>query len=238
MKFKHLPVFLLVVVLVITACSKKESNISNNGLSNTPTAKAAYDNNSFGIYKGVFVGSSGTVIINVKNENSLTATLKIDGTTYDFTSTQTIQQNQPVSVKFVSGVNSFTFTSAADGSNPVVTNIIIAGHPNAVISVIKETSTAIVKVYEGTYKEIGTGGEQGTFNWEISNGQLKGVGGDNAGQFTYLFTGTVSNNQINASVAQPFTTISGTISDDNASGTFSANASGGVGGTWTAQRKL
>ncbi|HEX9979776.1 MAG TPA: hypothetical protein VGB50_04335, partial [Flavobacterium sp.] len=63
--------------LLITSCSEDSS--SGGNLSDTPDANAEHDTSNFGIYKGVFVGSSGVVTVNINNDNSITAKLRING---------------------------------------------------------------------------------------------------------------------------------------------------------------
>ena len=74
-------IFSLLTLLSILSCSNSDSNgDSNQYLSQVPLAKSQYDNSNFGIYKGVFIGSSGTIILDLSNStNSFTATLIIDG---------------------------------------------------------------------------------------------------------------------------------------------------------------
>lgn len=194
------------VVLLFTACKKSgDSNEApdTGNFSNTPLAKAAYDNNNYGIYKGVFVGSSGTVVINVNNDNTITATLKVDGTTYNFTSTQTVQQNQATSINFSSGSNSFSFTADANGANPKVSNIVFTGHPDAAVAIMKETSSSLVKLYEGTYKENAAGGETGIWNMVITTSLITGNAKSNGTSFHYTMDGYVSNDHIVASSPDP-----------------------------------
>ena len=249
MKQKLLSAVLLYAVILFTACSKSDDNSSSSnntssGISNTPIAKAAYDNSNFGIYKGVFVGSTGNIEINVNNDNTLSAVLKISGATSTYTSAQTVTQNQASTINFASGSNSFTFSTSATGTSPVVSNITIAGHAYSGMSVLKEKSDTLVKCYEGTF----TGnGSTGTFNMEIKNNVMNGlyneVGATNLPPKMY---GTITNNQLTASAAtDPIifppqctyagTTITGTISanGESISGTFS-NCYGS--GTWTGVR--
>lgn len=179
---------ILLAILSVTGCSKKDNNSNNEPLSEKSDAKAIYDNSNYGIYKGVFIGSSGNVMININNDNTLSAKLKIDGINYDFTSSQTIQQNQPSSINFVNGSNSFTFSVDANGANPTVSNISIAGHPNALVAVAKESSQSVIRCYEGTY----TGSDEGgVFNLAVEYTILlpRGLITGNARQTTAAFQG-------------------------------------------------
>ena len=103
-------IFSLLTLLSIFSCSNSDSG---QNLSQVPLAKSIYDNSNFGIYKGVFVGSSGTIVLDISNTNaSITATLIIDGVTHTFTTNQTIQQNQFTTINFIEGNNSFTIIIA------------------------------------------------------------------------------------------------------------------------------
>lgn len=234
-------------ILLIISCSKKDNsdNSSTNGLSNTPTAKAAYNNNNFGIYKGVFVGSSGNAIINVNNDNTLSAVLTIDGNTSTYTSTQTVALNQASSINFVSGSNSFTFSTSGTGATPSISNINISGHTYAGMSVLKEKSDLLVRCYEGTFTSSGSGG---TFNMEVTATAMSGIYNEIGATIPPpKMSGTInSNNQLTGTAAtdpQIFlpqctyagTTITGNISADGQtiSGTY-INCYGS--GTWTGKR--
>jgi hypothetical protein len=222
-------IFLFFAATAFFSC-KKSSDGTDNSLAETPVAKVAFDNSNYGIYKGVFVGSSGIIIVNINNNNTVSATLTVDNVTYNFTTTQTVQQGQATTVNFTSGVNSFTFTVSANGANPTITNLIVNGHPNAAILVVKETSTSLVKCFEGNY----SGTESGIFNAVIYNAQIKGLA--KSGINTYTVDGTVSNNQINAGgVTSGGSVFVGTVSGNSIAGTWS-NTAVGASGNWSGTR--
>jgi len=215
-------------LLTISSCSKDNDPTQ----SETPTAKAAYDNSNYGYYKGVFVGSTGIIVVNINNDNTLSAMFRVDGVTYNFTTTQTIQQGQPTTLNFTNGNNSFTFTVAANGASPTITNLIMNGHPDAAVLVVKETSTALVKCFEGTY----TGGEHGIFNAVIYNNQIKALVRSITYQSDFEANGTVSNNQITATGSvSSGASFQGTLSGNNFSGNWS-NTLVGLSGTWSGTR--
>jgi hypothetical protein len=217
-------------VLLFFSCSKSDDK-TDKEFAETPSAKAAYDNSNFGVYKGIFVGSSGFIIIDINNDNTVFATLIVHHVTDTFTTTQTVQQGQPTTINFISGANSFTFTVAANGTDPVITNLIINGHPNAAILIVKETSTALVKCFEGTYG----GRESGIFNALIYNGQVKGLSQSSAGT-SYVMDGMVANNHINAGgTTSGGSTFVGTMTGNNISGTWS-NVAQNASGTWSGSR--
>ena len=204
----------IATLLLIASCSK---STDDNTQSEKPTAKAAYDHSNYGYYKGVFVGSTGIIVVNIYNDNSLSAHFKVDGVDYNFTTTQTVQQGVGTILNFVSGNNSFTFTVDGNGARPTITNLVMSGHPNAAVLFAKETSTSLVKCYEGTY----TGDEGGIFNAVIYNNQIKGLAKSLTFYDTYEVDGAVSNNQIDASgKINTDSKFKGTISGDNLSGTW------------------
>lgn len=229
MKTQNLLFSLLFASLFFLSCSKS----SNSSSSTTPpdltkaTANAQYDKSNFGLYKGIFVGSTGFVIISVNNDNSLSALLKVDGTSYNFTSSQTFQPNTASVINFVNGTNSFTFSIAADGSNPTVSNLVFTGHPNAIVSIVKQTSTVSVDIYEGTYT---CPLENGTFNFVIAADKLVGTALESLGRANHTIAGTVSGNAITGTITQNATftatisgtTISGAFVSPDTKGTFQA----------------
>jgi hypothetical protein len=221
----------LFAALVFLSCSKSNDK-GGNSLAETPAAKSQHDISNYGIYKGVFVGSSGIIIVDINNNATISATLIVNGTTYNFTTTQTVQQGQPTTINFTSGANSFTFSVSANGANPVITNLVINGHPSAAILVVKETSTALVKCFEGNY----SGNETGIFNCVIYATTIKGLSKSVANNL-YVIDGTVTNGQINATGSGSTSggaTFVGAVSGNTTSGTWTAGA--GFGGTWAGTR--
>ncbi|MDB5226425.1 MAG: hypothetical protein JWN78_618 [Bacteroidota bacterium] len=224
---KNLFVFILLgVIFTSNSCKKHDTSFND-----IPAAKSTFDNSNYGIYKGVFVGSSGIIIIDVNNGNTISATLKIDGTTYNFTTTQTISQNQSTTINFTNGNNSFTFTVYANGSNPTITNLDIDGHPNAAILVVKETSTVLVKCFEGSYN----GDDDGTFNAVIYGNIIKAIVRSSYDDIYYA-NGTVNNNQISASgTVNTGAEFHGTLNGNSFSGTWN-NTDYDYHGNWSGSR--
>ena len=215
---------IIAILMMVVSCSKDAKTTSPVDLAQVPSAKVAYDNSNFGVYKGVFIGSSGTIIIDLSNAtNSFKATVIINGVTHNFITNQTITQGQTTTINFTEGSNSFTFTVSATGSNPTITNLVINGHPNAAMLVIKETSTVLIKCYEGTF----SGNDSGTFNIVINNNTIKGIAKAVTDVNILTLSGTVVNNQLSASgSASSGATFTGALSGDNFSGNWVEQASG------------
>ncbi len=210
---------MIVCTLLLVSCHKDKNSPNNNtkNLSNTPLAKAAYDNNNFGIYKGVFVGSSGSILINIYNDGNLGATLVVDGTTLTFTSNSTITQGQAGTVHFTSGNDSFDFVVDALGNSQAI-NFNISGHPNPSVHIFKELSNSLVRVYEGTF-------DGGIFDLVVrSDGSIEGAAKPN-GENAFDLNGSI----------QPNGSVHGAFQDNyNENGTFDGTFSGDdINGTWT-----
>lgn len=232
MKKNIFSLILVCTLLFLYSCSKNSSNdnSSSNTLSNTPLAKAQFDNSNYGIYKGVFVGSSGVVIINVNNDSTISATLIIDNVTYSYSTTQAVNLNQSTQINFVNGINSFKFFVSANGGNPYISNISINGHPQAAIIVIKETSNSLVKCFEGTFN----GSDNGVWNAVVKDNIIKGISHSNVYDETWNATGTVSNNTVSGTVTSG-ATFSGSYDGVRSSGSWT-NIPDGLSGTWSVIR--
>ena len=123
----------------------------------TPDALAVNDGSSKGVYKGVVIGSSGTIEINILNGGTtITAVLVIDGTTINLTSTTTWVAGQQYTAPFTGTFNGSTvtveFSVDASGEEPEIIASNIPGHPNASFVVVKESSKNLVESFEGTFR--------------------------------------------------------------------------------------
>lgn len=153
--------------LFFTGCKKKDETPATptytcTACISTPEAKAANDNSSKGIYKGIVVGSSGTIKFDIaNNDTTLRAFMTIDGVAVVLTATVSWVSGASYVSPFTGTMNgqpvSITFSVDANGGNPVVTSMTIPGHPNATLAISKETSTNLIKCYEGTAKNLTTG---------------------------------------------------------------------------------
>lgn len=231
--------------VLIFGCKKKDSSTPSYSCSTcitTPEAQAANDAASKGIYKGVVVGSSGTIKFDIMNsDTTIKAYMDIDGTSVTLTA----------SVRWVAGVSyvsaftgmmngqpvSITFSVDADGGNPTVTASNIPGHPAAQLTISKETSTSLVKCFEGTYKN-NTTGETGTFDLFLSTGlkkwmaQARKTGDTTSSYIPGTFDGTTLSFDDGHG-----TTGTATLSGDNLTNGTWKNAKP-ENGTWEGKRTL
>src|SRR5688572_26069303 len=169
----------LLLLVFLFSCSKNNET-SNPSTSNNSQAKAAYDNNSFGVYKGVTVGSTGIVKLVINNgDNLVRAYITIDEHTKDtLTSTASFTNGQAITnASFIGRISTMMFSVNANGSHPNILNITIQGHSNVIGLILKETSTQVVRCYEGTYTGHNTGGDgvSGTFNCVTIDTTLIGI---------------------------------------------------------------
>lgn len=225
---------LLIFSLFIFSCSNDDdSNSDNNGLTETPQAVAQFDNSNFGIYKGVFIGSSGIVVVNMNNDGSVSATMIIDEVTYTFNTNDVVQENQQTTINFISGNNSFTFSVSSDGTNPMVSNLMIEGHPNANILLVKETSEVVTKLFEGTYEGTGNSSEIGIFNAIVSGNEMSVLAYSTTFDVFFTVEGMIDNSNSISGAASTGTTINGFLESNTISGTWMNTQ---FNGTWSGTR--
>jgi hypothetical protein len=160
---KRLILTLAVTAICFCACKKSNSdNPQNNGLPTAAETKPQFNNTSFGVYKGVIIGSSGTIIFRINNgDNIVKGYLTIDSQKDTLSTTATLVAGQPISnVLFVGRISSMRISANANGSNAMLSNIQINGHNNVTGFIIHENSNKQVLCYEGTF----TGGASGVIN--------------------------------------------------------------------------
>lgn len=176
MKKIHL---LLITGLIISLSACKKDNDPETppaafkcvSCKTTPDALAVNNSSSKGIYKGVMIGSTGTIMFDISNNgNTITAVLIVDGVTINLTSSVTWTAGQPYTAPFTGTLNgsavTINFSVGLSGGTPTVTSSTIPGHPNASINIIKETSSNLIECFEGTYST--TLPETGIFNLILS----------------------------------------------------------------------
>ena len=152
------------------------------------TGKAQYDNSAFGLYRGVVVGSSGWIEINIFNDgSSVSSKVSIDGKTETQTSNYAFEEGKAIrNAVFTSETVSFEFSVNADGHNSMVNSITIVGHDDVIASVKKETSSTPSQAYEGIVDDPQNG--PGVFNVVRAGSSFAGIG---KGQYV---NGTVDEN--------------------------------------------
>lgn len=221
----------LLPILLFSACKKSDSPApaayTCTTCKTTPDAIAANDASSKGIYKGVVIGSSGTIMFNIANTGTaINAVMVIDALTVNFTSGIAWVAGQPYIADFTGTMNgsavTIRFSVGANGSSPAVTSTSIPGHTTASLNVIKETSTGLVEIFEGTYHS--TKPEDGTLCFVLSrslstwSGFARPNGTNTSGT---AGSGTISNNKL-IDPSQNNNSL-GTLDGDNLNGTFIDN---------------
>ncbi|WP_295799223.1 hypothetical protein [Mucilaginibacter sp.] len=186
-KMKNVLYYVVALALIVTvtfSCSKsKDSNkapaYTCATCKATPDAVAANDTKNKGVYKGIIIGSSGTIMFNLANSGTtITAVLVIDGVTANLTASVSVVDGATYIAPFTGTLSgtavSITFSVDANGGSPTVTSFNIPGHASATFTIAKETSNALIECFEGTYDS--TRPETGTFNLLLSR-SLKLFGG-------------------------------------------------------------
>ena len=225
---------LALIALATVSCKKKkekdmEDTYVCTACTQIPEGVAANDNSSKGIYKGVIIGSSGTIKFDIANtsSNAITAVLVIDGVSVNLTTTYTWSSGGIQAAPFKGMLNgqelTINFSVGANGTGATIVSATIPGHPNASFSIAKETSTALARCYEGTYEN--SQNEKGTFNIIVST-LLKGWTGksrENGSSETTDISGSYVNDKLywgsgtNVEIA--------TMNGDTFSGTFNDGSS-------------
>lgn len=171
----------LFLSVALMSCKKDEDNTNNPTPTPTPytcsscvttsQAKAAYDASSKGVYKGIVIGSTGTIKFDISNDtNLITAVLTLDGIAATLTSAVSWTSGVAYVADFTGTFNgapvTVKFQVDATGTNPVIITSSIPGHPGASFTLEKEKSTALLECFEGIYST--TKPETGTFNILLS----------------------------------------------------------------------
>lgn len=227
--------------LILNACKKDKDNTTPTTSEpykcttciTTPEAKEAFNNSSAGVYKGVIVGSTGTIALYLYNTGSeVKALVAFDGHngTLSTTSLSTWAPGQPINNALFTGtINGqqvqATFLVEANGQNPTVT-VQIPGHTVSV-AIYKETSTTLIKNYEGTY----AGDDNGVFNMAFS-GDTYSIVSDGGGA---PMEGTLINGKIELNAGG--VEIKGEFDGDHVEGTWKDNDNAKQG-TWEGNRTL
>ena len=227
---------IIAFVNILFACHKSGTTPvpPGNGSSTTLGTKAQYNNSSAGVYKGIVIGSTGTITFTINNgDNVVKGFLNIDNQKDTLSTTTTIISGQPlINVVFTGRLSSMTLNANADGSHANLTAIHITGHSNPTIFIIHENSTKQVYCYEGTF----SGNSAGILNCARV--------GQNNGDTAYVLTritgdtslsngfGQVTNNSTAINLYRDLAVtfaIQGSFSGNNFSGTWSWAAVGGNG---------
>lgn len=225
--------FFASLVGIIFSCSKSNDKST---LASSPEATSENDSKSGGVYKGVIIGSSGTVKVILQN-NTISVEVTVDGETKvlpvtnltNWTSGQAI-----VNAVFLKDNWKVTFSVAANGSNPQI-KVEIPGHPKVDVTIIKESSSVQVKAYEGTYTATAPAQGSGTWNFISAGDSLAGIRRATGDTIVVGLHGSIRNGQIQISTGTA--SASGSISADEISGTWT-DISSSSSGTWKGKRTL
>ena len=217
----------LTISVIAICCKKNDDSTADNytctTCKTTPDALAANDASNKGVYKGVVIGSTGTIKFDLSNSGTtITAIMVIDGTTVNLTANVSVVAGQTYVAPFTGTLNgqpvSITFQVSSIGQNPEVTTSSIPGHANSSFIIIKETSASLLECFEGSYSN--TKPETGTFNLILSRSLKihKGFSKKMGANTTSPFSGTIdaNNNLVDATNGKTLATLSG----DNLAATF------------------
>jgi hypothetical protein len=251
MKFK--PALLaLLTLFILSACGEDDTKgpYRCTSCADEPEALAANDNSGKGIYKGLVVGSSGTLRFNIANSDAtLTAALVIDGEEFELATTSEYSTEGGFEGYFVNTMDtpndedddiSIGFYVNSTGTEFGVFNPIIPNHVDGItIELYKELSDMLVVAYEGTY----TGDDEGIWNMtmivdENGDGSWVAIGrpqDGNAEDDKYT-SGKIEDGQIVGGDDGEIVVV-GTVSGDIVKGSWSTLIDE-TSGTWKGKRTL
>jgi hypothetical protein len=244
MNIKFFRTVLVITTLVFAGCSDDDNPTSV--CPNCPTAPEArpeFDNSGKGIYRGLVVGSSGSITFNIGNNagDSIYAVLTIDGQIIPLRTSATYNPSFGFQGVFRGRKNNpddvvIGMWASADGSEyGIVGDPVIPGHTSVTIVLIKELSTAQTKVFEGTM----AGSISGTFNVVLRGNLWRAVARpqDGTADDEGRFQGAISGNTLECDCPDNIS-IRGTITGDIINGNWEVDTGGGdlFSGTWTARR--
>ncbi|MGN6421472.1 MAG: hypothetical protein ACTHMC_28415 [Pseudobacter sp.] len=210
--------------LLFSRCTKEKDTANDNPL----TARSEHNSSNYGVYKGIFVGSTGVIVVNLRNDAEFViATIRIDGRLHHFTTTGILQKGMFTTLQFKSGASSFLFTVGADGEGVAISDLIVEGHPDARVILLKEKSDALISCYEGKYK----GSSEGTWNVIVRKNQLLGL--VKSGSQSAVVTGIVAADKSTSGEVSSGAVFEGLFIKDQVSGTWT-NDTGDIpeSGTW------
>lgn len=235
---KYSQLFLVIILntLILFSCGKKNDPdpiVKNSPLfNNTPEAIAVNDDKSGGIYKGVLMGSTGTIKLVLQN-GSVSAIITFDGVTKTLTTTSLASWTTGEAISealFTADDWQLTFSVNADGSNPQIA-VSIPGH-TIQVALVKETSEELVRTFEGTYTRTDI-----TFplNCVIIGNEVHFPG--------LTSIGSISGSNISLDAPEKEFTLTGTVNDNKITGTGNSVETSETGtsdlpGTWNAHRTL
>lgn len=234
MKTKIFSTLALLACLVISCSDDDDAPYTCSTCVDTPEAVAANDNSGKGIYKGLFIGSSGTIKFDIANNgNSIVAILMLDGENITLQTTGTYNADTGLEAYFTNSSKgiSIGFYVSANGGSVEVFDIVIPGHPNAEIEIAKELSSSLIRVFEGRF----SGGANGTFNMFTKEDEWIIVAREDGKTNSTKFYGILSNEALQC-VTCPVT-ITGKIQGDNSSGDWQSPSDGKTG-KWSGKRTL
>lgn len=247
MKMK-LTLIALLAMFVFSGCSDSdEGPYQCSDCVDAPEALVANNASGRGIYKGIVVGSSGTLKINIANGGAaISAVLEFDGDSYPLETEGQYSEENGFAGEFVNDMDTETLTDdiriefsvEADGSNAEIIEVTIPGHPNATIEIYKELSTHLVVAFEGTYR----GDASGTWNMvmklqENGNGIWVAVSRGNDEEDEARFSqGEIAEGGVIMGAGQGVT-VEGARNGDRVEGEWE-NVGAETNGTWSGKRTL
>ena len=248
--------------LIICACNKKSDKPAvfsprNYSIQNSAEAKAQYDNSNYGIYKAVAISANDSMatfkfdIYNSSNipfihlyrnlvlQDSLIRYVKLNVVT-PTPDTSTIPENANFySTEFASHIPGWGpivgFGVSSHGANPLLDVQLF--NNSTTRTILKETSTDLVRCFEGTYEGV----DCGKIAWLMTSDSLAGVRKSTCvHQFFHVMSANIAGNSFTITqhddISGTTFVFTGIVTGNTCNGTWTSSAAPSVVNTFSAIR--
>jgi hypothetical protein len=244
--------FFLLTMIIISCGSDDDSDDDEKPYTcsscvDSPEALPANDTSGKGIYKGVVIGSSGTLKIDMDNDGSgISAILVLDGEQIELETESIYSSEGGFDGYFYNDNGTETNTDDYEigfyinetGSSLEVYGISFPSpHDDVTIELIKETSYALIRVFEGTFSGDGGGiwnmmmvDDEDNELWYAVSRPSDGDSDDED-----YFMGITQGSELSGGGGNNIE-VAGTIDGDNIKGTWETYQ--GNSGNWKGKRTL
>lgn len=180
---KDIFILSLVLTTLFFSCSKIDTsgNARKFNFSDSTETKDSLDTTSFGVYKGVLIGSTGRVKIYYNNGDTvMKALLTLDSLSDTLICIVPGIVGAPViNAPFEGRISYFTLSADRNGENALIENISVTNRVNVLGVIAHEKSNQLVSCFETTF----TGNERGYFNFVTYGSKTSGVALTNSAEY-------------------------------------------------------
>lgn len=148
---------LFIFTVIVSACTVNNNNNPNNNTFpdlSLISANPNHDNSYFGVYKGIIGDSisTGNILIDFGNsQTEAKAYFRFKGNQYILTQSDIVTVGNTITVTVQNSDITLKLSVNNNGNSPTISYFSFNGLQGYGINIMKQTSTNVVKCYEGTY---------------------------------------------------------------------------------------